>query len=141
MHKTRSIAAPDVYLELVKQFPLRRLKSEPDYAQAIKIYTRTSLKYQDTKNSAVLDYLEMLAGMIEEYEQTARQKLDALSRSPADLIRHLIAANGLTISALARETGIVQSNLSDMLSGRRDFSKNAIARLCNRFALNANVFF
>ncbi len=40
-----------------------------------------------------------------------------------------------SISKLAREVGIDQSNLSEMLSGRRDWSKSAIRRLSERFAL------
>jgi len=50
-------------------------------------------------------------------------------------------ANGLTISTLAKQIGIGQSKLSEMLSGRRDFSKTAIAKLCARFGLDPAVFF
>ena len=67
--------------------------------------------------------------------------MDTSSRTPVELIRHLMGANGLPIRRLAKESGIGQSNLSEMLSGRRDFSKAAIAKLCARFGLDPAVFF
>jgi antitoxin component HigA of HigAB toxin-antitoxin module len=48
--------------------------------------------------------------------------------------------NDLTISALAREIGVGQSNLSDILSGKREWSKTVIKRLSDRFSLNPILF-
>jgi antitoxin component HigA of HigAB toxin-antitoxin module len=141
MLKTRTSAAKDTYLELVTRFPLRRLRSRAEHAEAIAALTRVSLKHQGTRNRGVLDYMDILAGLIHEYEQAARLKVDTSSRTPAEVIRHLMSANGLTINGLAREIGVGQSNLSEMLSGRRDFSKAAISKLCVRFGLNPAVFF
>jgi antitoxin component HigA of HigAB toxin-antitoxin module len=34
-----------------------------------------------------------------------------------------------------------QSNLSEMLSGRREFSKSAIAKICHHFKISTDLFF
>lgn len=141
MLKTKPTARKDAYLELVKRFPLRRLRSRSQHAEAVAALTRASLEHQGTRDRGVLDYLDILAGLIDEYERAARLKVDTSSTTPAELIRHLMDANGLTISRLAKEIGIGQSNLSEMLSGRRDFSKTAISKLCARFGLDPAVFF
>jgi antitoxin component HigA of HigAB toxin-antitoxin module len=131
----------DTYLYLVRRFPLRRLRSTTEHAEALDVLRRVSLKYQDTRDRGVLDYLDVLAGLIDQYETEARLKAETSHRAPGEIIRHLMAAGGLSVSRLARETGIRQSNLSEMLSGRRDFSKTAIAKLCSRFGLSPAVFF
>jgi antitoxin component HigA of HigAB toxin-antitoxin module len=52
-----------------------------------------------------------------------------------------MAASRLSVSRLAREIGVGQSNLSEILSGRRDFSKAGISKLCARFGLSPSIFF
>lgn len=141
MHKTIPFSVSDPYLELVRQFPLRPLKSSSQHAQAVRFLTRQSLAHQGTKERGVIDYLDVLADLIDQYESVARLKADTSHRTPADVVRHLIAANGLTLSSLAEEIGLGQSNLSEMLSGRRDFSKAAIGKLSERFAISPEVFF
>lgn len=141
MPRTITVAAKDRYLELVKQFPLRRLKNESERADAVRFLTQTSLKHQGTKDGGLLDYLDTLAHLIDEYERGARLRVDTAHTTPANVIRHLLQANGLSISGLAKQAGIGQSNLSEMLSGQRDFSKDAIAKLSARFGINPAIFF
>jgi antitoxin component HigA of HigAB toxin-antitoxin module len=141
MPKTTPLAANDAYLELIKRVPLRRLKNESDHRQAVQVLSEVSLANQNAREAGILDYLDVLADLIDQYEQAARLKMDTSHSTPAGVIRHLINAHGLTVSALAAETGIGQSNLSEMLSGRRDFSKSAISKLCSRFGLSSEIFF
>ena len=117
------------------------MRSQAEHAEAVAALTRVSLKHQGTRDRAVLDYMDILAGLIDEYERAARLKVDTSNKTPAELIRHLMGANGLTISRLAKEIGVGQSNLSEILSGRRDFSKAAISKLCARFGLDPALFF
>ena|SRR2546421_7142094 len=141
MPRTTESSTKDAYLDLIKRLPLRRLKNESEHAEAVRALARASLQHQGTKDSGALDYLELLADLIDQYERSARLKVDTSHRTPADVVRHLIQANSLTASGLARDLGLGQSNLSEMLSGRRDFSKKAIARLCERFGLGPAIFF
>lgn len=141
MPRVRARVAGDNYLELVKQFPLRRLRGDAEHRQAVRFLTQTSLAHQKSRDGGVRDYLEMLAHIIDEYEQAAGLKMALAHADPASVVRHLMVEHRLTISGLAREIGIGQSNLSEMLSGRREFSKVAIGGLCERFGLEAGVFF
>ncbi len=141
MRSTGKTSISAGYFDLIKRFPLRRIRSKSDYESALHHLVRISLASQARKDAGVIDYVEMLGRLIDDYELSQGMKLDTSSVTPADVVRHLMEESGLSVSALARQTGIRQSNLSQMLSGRRDFSKSAIAALCNRFKLSPSVFF
>ena len=56
--------------------------------------------------------------------------MDTSGVSAAELVRHRIEQRGMSVSAaLARAIGVPQSNLSEMLAGKRDWSKTAIRGL------------
>jgi HTH-type transcriptional regulator/antitoxin HigA len=131
----------DVYLDLIHHRPLRPLKNRQQHAEAVKFLSRVSLLHQGTRDGGVLDYLEVLADLIDQFERAAQVKIDTSAASPTEVVRHLIEANQLTVSGLAREIGIGQSNLSEMLAGRREFSKRAIAGIRDRFGVSPEIFF
>ena len=81
-----------------------------------------------------------LAGLIADYEQHASFAIDTSKVSAADVVRHLMQENDFTITALAREIGVGQSNLSEMLGGKREWSKKVIKELAQRFSLNPMLF-
>jgi antitoxin component HigA of HigAB toxin-antitoxin module len=141
MRSTKMSHAKDAYLELVRQHPLRPLRNRQQHADAVKFLSRTSLLHQGSRDSGVLDYLEILADLIDQFERAAQLKVDVSGASPTAVVRHLIAANQLTVSVLAREIGIGQSNLSEMLSGRREFSRRAIVGIRDRFGVSPEIFF
>jgi HTH-type transcriptional regulator / antitoxin HigA len=141
MRVTPGISTTDTYFELVNDFPLRRIRNKSEHAPAVARLGSLALAHQQTRDAGVIDYIDMLAHLVDEYESSSRSKVSVGNVAPADLVRHLIQSNGLTIASLARQTGLGQSNLSEMLAGRRDFSKSAIAKLCKRFGLSPAVFF
>ncbi|HMB95613.1 MAG TPA: helix-turn-helix domain-containing protein [Tepidisphaeraceae bacterium] len=128
----------DTYFELVRNFPLRRLGGVADHSKAKKIYLRLSSHITDR---GTRDYLDVLAGLIAEYEQRTNETIDTAYLTAADLIRHRLEERGLSVSALSREIGIPQPNLSDMLNARRDWSKAAIRALTKKFGIRAERFF
>jgi antitoxin component HigA of HigAB toxin-antitoxin module len=127
----------DTYFELVHAFPLRRLGSAAELIQAGEIYLRLSKSKADR---GTRDYLDVLADLIAEYEKRTNQTIDTSHLSAADLIQHRLEERGMSVSALAREIGQPQSNLSDMLNGRRDWSKPAIRALAKMFNIRAERF-
>jgi antitoxin component HigA of HigAB toxin-antitoxin module len=141
MRSTKTYPATDTYFDLVRQFPLRPIKSLPHHDEAINVFSRVSLAHQGTRDTGVLDYLDVLSNQIDQFERDARLKVDTSDVSPSTAIRHLMQASALTISSLAKEIGIGQSNLSEMLSGRRDFSKRAILGIRDRFGVSPEIFF
>ena len=53
--------------------------------------------------------------------------------SDADLLRHLMEAKGTTQAQRNRETGIAKSTISELLSGRKPFSRRIIRKLADSF--------
>jgi antitoxin component HigA of HigAB toxin-antitoxin module len=127
----------DTYFELVREFPLRRLKNSAEHAQAAKLYLRLSVGKPD---AGMREYAEVLVDLMGEYEKRAGYGLDTSKVTAADLIRHRLEARGMSVAALAKETGIPQPNLSAMLAGKRDWSKAAIRSLSGFFHIRAERF-
>lgn len=137
MRTTTRKASADTYLDRVRSFPLRRLKSAREHVKAKGVYLRLSASKADP---GTRDYLDVLGGLIADYEMRSDLTIDSRSITAADLVRHRLEERGESISSLAREIGIPQSNLSDMLSGNRDWSKAAIRGLSKRLNIRAERF-
>jgi antitoxin component HigA of HigAB toxin-antitoxin module len=134
--KTRKIK--DSYFELISEFPLRKLVGKEEYRHALGIFARFAGR--EKLDDGIIAYMDILADVIADYERRAGHAIDTSKVSAADVVRHLMEENGLTISRLAREIGIGQSNLSEILSGKREWSKKAIKGLSERFSLNPMLF-
>ena len=57
------------------------------------------------------------------------------------MIRELIAARGITQADVARETGIAESMLSEVLKGKRPMGRKTIETLSRFFHVDPGVFF
>jgi antitoxin component HigA of HigAB toxin-antitoxin module len=126
----------DPYFELVHRFPLRPIRSRSGHQQA-KIMLRSLAGKQP---SAVRDYKTVLVSLIADYERVAHLRLDTSKVSAADIILHLLDERDMSVNGLAKLLKISQSSLSDMLNGRRDWSKIAIVRLSDYFGLQPGLF-
>ena len=126
----------DPYLTLVAEFPLRPIRSKASLERA----TQRLLQLFARKDRAATDYRQVLVGLIADYEKRMGWHIDTSHFSAADIVRHLLGERDMSVNALAKEVGISQSSLCEMLSGRRGWSKNAIARLSDYFALNPRLF-
>jgi antitoxin component HigA of HigAB toxin-antitoxin module len=124
-------------MELINEFPLRRLKSAADYSKARKLILRLST--QDANRGAT-DFLDVLVDLVSDYEQRAKLVAESTTVSAAELVRHRIEERKMSVSSLARLIGVPQSNLSEMLSGKRDWSKTAIRGLSAHLHIRADRF-
>jgi antitoxin component HigA of HigAB toxin-antitoxin module len=124
-------------MQLIEEFPLRRITSRTSHAKAMKIARRLSNRGGDR---GAQDYLDILIDLIVEYEKRAGWSIDTSRVTAADLVRHSIAERGMSISELARVIGVSQSNLSEMLNGRRDWSKAAIRALSSHLNIKVERF-
>src|SRR5438046_400745 len=123
MAKVRPRAAPgaksaDQYLELVRQFPLRPIRSDAELDRAIAVVN--SLVDREELTTDEDDYLEVLGDLVEKYE-TEHHPIPPVS--DADMLRHLIEARGTTQAAVAAETGIAVSTVSEILAGKRGLNR------------------
>jgi antitoxin component HigA of HigAB toxin-antitoxin module len=137
MPSTADAKVADTYMELVREFPLRRLRSAAEYSKAKKLVLRLST--QDANRGAA-DYLDVLVDLIADYEKRAKLLNESATVSVAELVRHRIEERRMSVSALARLVGVPQSNLSEMLSGKRDWSKAAIRGLSAQFNIRVERF-
>ena len=131
-------SASDSYMHLIKELPLRKIRSAADHARAKKMILRLS---KHTPDRGASEYLDVLVELVAEFERKSAQDAGAAKLSAAELVRHRIEQRGISINALAHTIGVPQSNLSEMLSGRRGWSKAAIRALCDYLNIRAERFF
>jgi HTH-type transcriptional regulator/antitoxin HigA len=131
----RKGAAQDRYFELVRQFPLRPLRSDEGLDEAVQVVD--SLVSKPSLSQEEQDYLEVLGGLVEAYE-TEVHPMPPLP--DAELLRHLIDAKGVSQTEVAEGTGIADSTISEVLKGKRFLNRVHIAKLSRYFKVSADVF-
>ena len=124
----------DTYLRLVQELPLVSIASEKhlDAAQAM-IDRLTDKKKLDGGEQA---YLDALCDLVVVYEDQHHPIPDA---SDADLLRHLMEAKGVTQIQIHKDTGLANSGISEILSGKKPFSKAMIGTLAAYFHVPTSV--
>jgi HTH-type transcriptional regulator/antitoxin HigA len=130
-------AAGDRYLELVREFPLRPIRSKTDYRRATNMMDRLATHDEGSLPRDQQDYLDTLCLLIEQYDRTHRPltpRSDPLAR-----LKHLMQESGMTVSALGELLGS-KSVASEILHGKRSLSKAHIVRLARYFKLDASTF-
>jgi antitoxin component HigA of HigAB toxin-antitoxin module len=137
MPVTTNATVADAYLKLISELPLRRINTVADHGKAKKLVLRLSTQDVDRGTA---EYLDVLVDLIADYEKRAGHIIDTSKVTAADLVRHRIEERGMSVSSLARAVGVPQSNLSEMLSGKRDWSKNAIRSLSSHLNIRADRF-
>ena len=124
----------DRYLKLVLAFPLASIKSEEHLAAAQEVMDR--LLAQRKLEGGEEMYLDALADLVAVYED---QHYAITPASDADLLRHLMEAKGVTQAQLSRETGIAKSTISEVLTGKKAFSRQMIRKLADDFKVDVSV--
>jgi HTH-type transcriptional regulator / antitoxin HigA len=81
-------------------------------------------------------YVDALSDLVASYEDTHHAIEPA---SDADMLRHLMEAQGMTQAQLSRQTGIPKSTISEVLSGKRPFTRLMIRKLAAHFRVHASV--
>jgi len=92
---------------------------------------------QRTLDNGGEDYLEVLTGLVEEFENQHYPIDDA---SEADVLKELMRSNGLTQIKLEKLVGISQSTISDVLNGRRSLTREQILTLSRHFKVSPSAF-
>jgi antitoxin component HigA of HigAB toxin-antitoxin module len=136
MTTTAAPTSPDAYLELVRSFPLRPIRSRTAHQQAEAMLRSRAGR----KSPAIRDCKTVLALLIAEYERSANLRLDTSKVTAAEIVLHLLHERDMSINALSKLLGLSQSSLSEMLNGRRDWSKSAIVGVSHYFGLQPGLF-
>lgn len=127
--------AEDRYLELIRRFPLRPLRSDDELAEAIRVID--SLIDRDGLTAPEQDYLDVLGDLVEAYED------EAIPIKPVDdagLLQLLIGAKGVSQAQVAKAVGIAESTISEVLSGKRKLNRAQIGKLSRYFRVEPGAF-
>jgi HTH-type transcriptional regulator / antitoxin HigA len=124
----------DSYLDLVLAFPLAVIKSDEHLEAAQDVLDR--LLAQGELDDGAEMYLDALSDLVASYDDEHHAIGPA---SDADMLRHLMEAKGVTQTQVSREAGIAKSTISEVLAGRRPFSRQMIRRLADYFKVDVSI--
>lgn len=124
----------DSYLELVEDFPLASIKSEQHLTAAQRVMD--SLLARGTLDEGAETYLDALSDLVGAFED-AKHAIEPAS--DADMLRHLMEAKGISQAQLSRDTGLPKSTISEILAGKKPFSRQMMRTLADYFRVDVSV--
>lgn len=124
----------DSYLELILAFPLSSIRSDEHLNEAQKVMD--GLLAKGERDDGAETYLDALSDLVGVYEDEHHAIEPA---SDADMLRHLLEAKGVTQAQLSQEAGIAKSTISEVLAGKKPFSRQMIRKLAEYFKVDVSV--
>jgi HTH-type transcriptional regulator / antitoxin HigA len=124
------------YWNLLHEIPLRPLRTKAEHAQAAKLLARLAGRTAPLSQDES-DYMLVLSRLVEDWDK-AHPFLHK-KPSPIELLRSLMAENGMNVTALGQIIGS-QSAASLILAGKRSISKAQMRKLGDRFKVNPGLF-
>jgi HTH-type transcriptional regulator/antitoxin HigA len=137
--KTKS-PQPDLFLELVRKFPLRPIRDEARHQSASRVLRQlVGSKPQGKFSAGERDYIDALTILVKDYQQKqSRRAMDAAGVT--EILRHLMEQSEMSVTDLGRVIGS-RSAASMILHGHRHPSKAQMLRLAERFGVEPSLFF
>ncbi len=124
----------DRYLALIREWPLRPIRSEAELDRAIAMLD--ALSDREALSPEEHDYLLVLAGLVERYEDE-HHRIPAVTGVP--MLRYLIESRGVPQARVAAGAGLAESALSEILSGKRKLGVKAITALAGYFKVDPGL--
>ncbi len=125
------------YDALLLKYKPRPIRNDREHHRALRHVQELIRRHGPTPPRAEGELIAVLSTLIESYEVelTPRRK-----PTPTEVLAHLIESKAVTRAEVARVTGIPRSTISNVLSGRRQISKENVTRLANYFRVDSSVF-
>ncbi|MHC5538992.1 helix-turn-helix domain-containing protein [Singulisphaera rosea] len=127
------------YLELVREFPIRLIRSDEELREFIARINSLMPIGDDVPELTPDedDYIEALGAMVERYEA----EHDPIPEmSGVDMLKFLLAENELSLRTLADQTGIPFTTLGSITAGTRRISPRVREALAKRFKMHPTAF-
>lgn len=124
----------DSYMELIAVFPLSSIQSDEHLKEAQLVMNR--LLFKQDLNAGEEMYLDALSDLVAIYED---KHYPIEPASDADMLRHLMEAKNMNQAKLSKEAGIAKSTISEILAGKKGFSRNIIHKLAECFNVDEGV--
>jgi HTH-type transcriptional regulator / antitoxin HigA len=131
------LAKLTAYDSLLLKYKPRPIRNDREHRRALKHVEELIGQHGPTPPRAEGELIAVLSTLIESYE------LEAIPRrkpTPAETLEHLIESKEVTKAQVARATGIPRSTITNVISGRRQISKENVTRLATYFHVDPSVF-
>lgn len=126
------------YLQLIRRFPLRPIRTGEELRTAIDVIRELSFKH-DTRTQDEEDYMDVLTGLIREYEGRTLPMLGE-TMTALEALEYLMEQSGKTQTEVAELAGCQRSHISAFLSGKRGLSKRSALQLAEVFKVAPELF-
>lgn len=133
---SRIRSLPTLYSKLMAFYPIRPIRDEIDYDNALQIVERLIEIAEPTQDQS--DYLELLSEQIEKYENL-RYSIPWEKENPIETLAFLLSENSMTASDLGNLLGNRQLG-SKIFRRERQLSKSHIRILSRHFRVSADLF-
>lgn len=124
----------DAYFDLVREFPLARIRNDTHLEAAQELIDRLLGERLDAGGR---EYLVVLTDLVEAYEDEHVAIADA---SEADVLAELMRSHALSQTRLAAAVGVAQSTISAVLNGSRSLTKGQVLKLAAHFGVPPTAF-
>lgn len=124
----------DSYLELVVDFPLASIQSDEHLHAASQVMDKLLAKGKLAHGEEM--YLDALSDLVANYED---KNFAIAPASDADMLRHLLDMKGVTPAEVSKATGIPKSSMSEVMAGKKPFSRQMIRILADYFHVDIAV--
>jgi len=126
----------DDYLSLIREFPLRTIRTSSQHDSAMEIVRRLAIANDGTLSGGEQEYLDALTVLLEDYDR----RLEPWHRiSGLQLLKHLMAEHEMKVADLGKIVGS-RPLASLILAGKRDISKEVMKRLGAYFHVDPGAF-
>ena len=132
-------AVADDYLKLIRQFPLREIRSDRELQQAHAILKPLFMRNERSLTPGESDYLGALTVLVHDYE-ARRYPMPPDMHTPLRRLNYLIEQGGMKTVDLMKLLGVSQSLVSLILRGKRELTKAHVLKLADHFKLNPSYF-
>lgn len=128
---------PGRFEDLVNVLPPQALMDDVHYENTVEMIDGLMASGRLTKGQEI--YMETLVQLVQAYEARCHS-IDTAGLDGIDALRHLLAANDMTASDLARLLGVHASMGSKILKGERSLTVEHIIKLADRFSVRPELF-
>lgn len=124
----------DSYLELVMAYPLASIRSDAQLLEAQHVMDQVLVLGNLDPGQEM--YLDALSDLVAAYEDERHPIAPA---SDAEMLRHLMEARAVTQAQLSRATAIPKSTISEVLAGKKAFSRQMMRKLAAYFQVDPSI--
>ncbi|MGA2231040.1 MAG: transcriptional regulator [Tepidisphaeraceae bacterium] len=129
---------PDDYLELVRAFPLRALRTKAEHTRGLQVLGRLLGRPDGRLSAGERDYVQVLGRLLDDFADGGHPRPRPKVR-PLEMLRFLMDQHGMNVVGLGKILGN-KTAASLVLSGKRELSKAHIRSLAAHFKVNAGLF-